>query len=141
VSTFIRAEQREERGAAASLRWLLPVLRVSVAAMWFIAAIVSVGPYPVADSLALLRSIGIPATFAPWALYGAIAIDLLFGLSTLWPRRARWLWNAQLAVVLVYTLIISIELPGLWLEPFGPVAKNLPILALLLALRELERRR
>ena len=39
------------------------------------------------------------------------------------------------------TAIISWRLPGLWLEPFGPVAKNLPVLALLLALRELEGRR
>jgi hypothetical protein len=43
--------------------------------------------------------------------------------------------------VLAYTAIISWRLPGLWLEPFGPVAKNLPVLALLLALRELEGRR
>ena len=59
---------------------------------------------------------------------------------TLLPAR-RWLWNAQIAVVVGYTLIISWRLPQLWLEPFGPVAKNLPILALLLLLRQFETRR
>jgi len=141
VARFVAAERRAERGAAASWRWLAPLLRVSIAAMWFIAAIVSLGPYPVERSLALLVSIGLPAAVAPLALYGAAALDFALGVLTLWPRRARALWNVQIALVIAYTLIISWRLPELWLEPFGPVAKNLPILALLLVLRELEGRR
>jgi hypothetical protein len=111
-----------------------------VALMWFIAAIVSMGLYPRADSLALLDSIGIPAGWTAPALYSAIGIDFAFGILTLLPAR-RALWTAQIAVVLGYTLIITWQLPHLWLEPFGPVAKNLPILALLWTLRELEVRR
>ena len=57
------------------------------------------------------------------------------------PRRPPGLWSAQIAVVVVYTLIISFTLPRLWLEPFGPVVKNLPILALLVLLQQLEDRR
>jgi hypothetical protein len=41
----------------------------------------------------------------------------------------------------MYTLIITFTLPQLWLEPFGPVVKNLPILALLILLQQLEERR
>ena len=109
--------------------------------MWFIAGIVSLGPYPVQDSLALLRSIGVSPALAPLLLFGSAALDLLLGLLTLLPRRPRGLWSAQIALVLVYTLIITVELPHLWLEPFGPIAKNLPILALLLLLQQLEERR
>jgi uncharacterized protein YbjT (DUF2867 family) len=141
VSEFITEARRESRRISTSLRWLLPLLRLSVAVMWFIAALVSMGPYPVADSLALLRSIGIPAEWAPLLLVGAIGTDLAFGVMTLLPWRPRWLWPAQIAVVLVYTLIITWRLPLLWLEPFGPVAKNLPILALLLLLQQLEERK
>jgi len=141
VSRFVAPERRAERGVAASLRWLATLLRVSIAAMWLIAAVVSVGPYPVASSRALLTSIGIPASLAPAALYGAAGLDFVLGVLTLLPWRARWLWNAQIALVLAYTLILSARLPALWLEPFGPVAKNLPLLALLLALREMEGRR
>jgi uncharacterized protein YbjT (DUF2867 family) len=140
VSSFVSAERRSERGVAASLRWLAPLLRVSVAAMWLIAGVVSLGPYPVDRSLALLASIGVSAALGPVALFGAAALDLLFGVLTLWPRRWRGLWTLQIAVVITYTAIITARLPEAWLEPFGPVAKNLPILALLLALRELERR-
>jgi uncharacterized protein YbjT (DUF2867 family) len=141
VIRFVTPEERESRWTSASLSWLLPLLRISVALMWFIAAIVSMGPYPVEYSLRLLRDIGSAPTLAPVLLVGAIAVNLALGILTLLPKRPRGLWLAQIAVVLVYTLIISWRLPELWLEPFGPVAKNLPILAMLLLLQQLEKRR
>jgi uncharacterized protein YbjT (DUF2867 family) len=140
VSAFIAPQERSARLATTSLHWLLPLLRLGVAAMWLIAATVSAGPYPVASSVALLETIGVPAQFAPPLLWSAVALNLLFAITTLWPRRPRWLWPAQITVVLAYTFIISWRLPELWLEPFGPVAKNLPILALLMLLQRLERR-
>jgi uncharacterized protein YbjT (DUF2867 family)/uncharacterized membrane protein YphA (DoxX/SURF4 family) len=140
VSAFIPPGEAERHRRDAALKWLLPLLRVGVAAMWIIAGVVSAGPYPVTDSTALLRHIGVPAGIAPALLAGAVALDLLLGVLTLWPRRPRWLWSAQIALVLTYTAIITWSLPALWLEPFGPVAKNLPILALLLLLRQLDRR-
>lgn len=140
VVNFVAPGDREAKRQAATLDWLLPLLRVGVAAMWIIAAIVSAGLYPQERSLALLTSIGISPSLAPVALWSAIAIDLAFGVLSLLPRRRRWFWTAQILVVLGYTAIITWRLPHLWLEPFGPVAKNLPILALLLLLRQHERR-
>ena len=116
-------------------------LRPFVAELWLIAAIVSMGPYPVDASLQLLRDIGISSAMAPVLLVGAIGVNLAFGVLSLLPRRAPWLWSLQILVVVVYTIIISWRLPELWLEPFGPVAKNLPILVALLLLQLLERRR
>jgi uncharacterized protein YbjT (DUF2867 family) len=139
VVDFVASGEREALRKTATLDWLLPLLRVGVAAMWIIAAIVSAGLYPRQHSLDLLMSIGLPAALAPIALFGAIAIDFAFGVLTLLPRRRRWWWTAQIAVVLGYTAIITWRLPQLWLEPFGPVAKNLPILAALLLLRQSER--
>ena len=106
--------------------------------MWFIAGLTSLGLYPIEDSLELLRGIGAPPALAPVLLSGAAMLDLLLGTLTLLPRRPRHLWSAQIWLVITYTLIITLLLPRLWLEPFGPVAKNLPILALLLLLRRLE---
>jgi uncharacterized protein YbjT (DUF2867 family) len=132
---------RASARAAITLGWAAPLLRLSIAAIWLIAGVVSLGLYPVESSIALLTSIGVPAALAPLMLMGAAGLDLALGVWTLLPWRPRGLWTAQILLVLVYTAIITFLLPHLWLEPFGPVAKNLPVLALLLLLRQIEARR
>jgi hypothetical protein len=126
---------------AARWRWLEPVLRGGIAAMWIIAGLVSLGLYPTSESLRLLTAVGIPSTLAPVALTGAALLDIALGVLALWPRAPRWIWTAQILLVVAYTAILTVKLPQLWLEPFGPVAKNLPILALLLLMQQLARRR
>jgi hypothetical protein len=76
------------------------------------------------------------------ALYGAAGFDLLLGLATLWlHRRAlRLAYLAQAALILSYTAIVTVALPAFWLHPFGPILKNLPMLALIGALYATERR-
>jgi len=122
----------------AQLDWLLPMLRFSIALVWIITGIVSLGLYPVEDSYALLARVGITGLLAPVMLYGAALLDLGFGIATLMLRRRRLLWWAQAAVILFYTLIISWRLPEFWLHPYGPLLKNLPMLAAIWLLLELE---
>lgn len=140
VSRFIPAAEAGMHRRAAALTWLMPLMRAGVAAMWFAAALVSLGPYPIPDSLARLQSVGASAGWAPILLVGAIAFDFVMGVLSLWPRRPRWLWSAQILLVLAYTAIITWKIPEFWLDPFGPIAKNIPILTLLLLLRQLDRR-
>ena len=40
--------------------------------------------------------------------------------------------QAQIALVAAYTAGLTLIAPGLWLDPFGGLLKNLPVLALLL---------
>jgi uncharacterized protein YbjT (DUF2867 family) len=142
VSRFIEPEQADAARRQAQVGWLVPLLRVSLAAVWIVTAIVSFGVYPVSDSYALLQRAGVPPAWQPPALYGAAALDLLLGVLTLWPlRRQRWLWTAQIALIMGYMLIISWRLPEYWLHPYGPMTKNLPMLALLVALCALAPRR
>lgn len=115
--------------ADARLRWLAPILRVALAAMWIIAGVVSAFFYPLEDSLALLAATGLTGGAALAALYGAAALDLALGVATLVMKRRRALWIFQFLLVLAYTVIITVALPEQWLHPYGPVAKNLPILA------------
>lgn len=117
------------------------LLRSSVAFMWLMSGVVSLLPHSADASLALLRDIGVPAALAPGVLIGASVLDIALGILSILPRRLPFLWTGQILLVLLYTAIISVFLPQLWLEPFGPVAKNVPILALLLLLRQLETRR
>src|SRR5690606_14997365 len=99
VSSFIAGGYETDMAMAARMRWLIPVLRVSVALVWFIAGVVSLGLYPVEESLAMLRAVGMPALLAPAALYGAAALDIALGILVLSPWRGRWLWLLQIAVV------------------------------------------
>ena len=135
------AEQSVDRREA-HLTWLLPVVRWSLALMWIVSGAVSLGLYPVESSLRLLAITGITTEWmAVAALYGAATLDIAFGVASIALRRRRWLWAAQIIVVLGYTAIISARLPELWLEPFGPILKNVPVLAALWLLYRTEDRR
>ncbi len=134
TSEFIPADWRVAARRSAQLTWLRPLLRLALAFVWLIAGIVSLGIYPQEQSYALLAATGITGTWAPIVLYGASLLDILLGLATLFGRYTRWLWQIQMSVILVYSTIITWYLPEFWAHPFGPLAKNIPILALLLTL-------
>ena len=106
------------------------VIRITLALVWIITGIISMGIYPVEDSLALLKRVGIEGQFGVWMLYGEALLDIAIGILTL-TAPGKLLWLFQIAVVGAYTLVISIFLPEFWLHPFGPLLKNLPIFTLL----------
>ncbi|MBL8288081.1 MAG: SDR family oxidoreductase [Rubrivivax sp.] len=138
-STFIDEAHAPAIRRSARLGWALPPLRASVAAVWIVTAVLSFGVYPVEESRLLLARLGVGGAAATVLLYGAAALDLLLGAATLVLRRRRVLWWAQIALVLGYTALITWRLPEFWLHPFGPILKNLPLLAaigLLLALED-----
>jgi hypothetical protein len=135
---FIPADRAGGLRTQATLAWLLPLLRASIALMWIWAAVVSVWFHPLAESYGMLSASGVPAALVPMALYGAAALDLVLGVLTLTLRRRKWLWLAQIALVLVYTVVIAVRLPEYLTHPFGPIVKNLPILIVLWMLAELE---
>jgi uncharacterized protein YbjT (DUF2867 family) len=130
-------DARAER-ARAKLDWLLPVLRISIAVVWIFTAIVSAFVYPVADSYELLARTGIPAGLRPMMLYGAAVFDLLLGLGIVLLKRRRWLWLAQLGLIGFYTIVIAFRLPEFLVHPYGPLTKNLPMLAAIWLLYQLE---
>ena len=113
---------------------------MALAAVWLVAGVVSLGIYPVEESYVLLARVGIAGALAPVTLYGAAAMDIAFGLGTLFLQHRRILWIAQGALIGIYTFTITFFLPEFWLHPFGPLIKNLPILAAILLLYKLEKR-
>lgn len=136
---FIAADQRAAQRTLARIGWLHPLLRLSLALVWLVTAVVSLGVYPVQQSYELLERSGVPSTWQPLALWGAALLDLLLGLLTLWRWRGqRWLWLAQGLLILFYSAVITLKLPEFWLHPYGPMTKNLPLLGLLTLLWFLE---
>ena len=119
---------REGFGAAARLRWLLPLLRVSLATVWIWTAIVSAGLYPVAASDALLARVGAPAELQPSLLYGAAVLDLALGVFSLWwparrlGPRAR-LWFIQVAYRVLHAIDQLAFIPNS-ITPMKPLSRK-----------------
>ena len=137
---FIAGGQRAAMAALARTAWLAPMLRVAIALVWIVTGVLSLGVFPVERSLDLLARVGLTGAAAQAALYGAAALDLAIGIATLVMRRRRAVWIAQAALILGYTAIITVFLPEQWLHPFGPVLKNVPMLAAIAACAVLEER-
>ncbi|HJQ63015.1 MAG TPA: SDR family oxidoreductase [Burkholderiales bacterium] len=140
VPAFLPARTAFLERSAAQLRWLLPVLRGSIGIVWIATGVVSLWFYPVTASYALLARTGISGDWAPAALYGAATLNIVLGLASLLRGRRQWLWLLQIALILAYTIIISLALPEFWAHPYGPVLKNLPMLAAIWLVYELEKR-
>ncbi|WP_368563031.1 SDR family oxidoreductase [Pseudoxanthomonas sp. UTMC 1351] len=138
AADFLADDQVPALRRQAQLSWLVPLMRFTVAAMWLVTAWVSLFVYPHEASLALLARSGLEGALGIATLYGAAGLDALLGGATLFVRRRRWVYRAQLALIVFYTVIISLYLPEYWAHPYGPVLKNLPLLAMILALHELD---
>jgi uncharacterized protein YbjT (DUF2867 family) len=140
VEAFVPVQDQQLLRRSALVDVFVPVLRLSVALVWIWTGIVSLGLYPVTDSLALLARVGAQGLLAYVLLYGAALLDFALGWATLM-LAARWrpaLWLGQMALIAGYTLIISLRLPEFWLHPYGPLLKNLPMLAVIALLYALE---
>ncbi|MFV3131595.1 SDR family oxidoreductase [Niveispirillum sp. KHB5.9] len=130
--------------AMAADRWrarLLPLatpIRLLLAAIWIWTGIVSLGLYPVEGSYALLAPLGLTGLSATLALYGGALLDLGLGLALLLRWRPVAIGAAQLALMAVYTALISLYLPDLWLHPFGAISKNLAVAGATLAMMAME---
>jgi hypothetical protein len=120
--------------------WLLPLAKLSLAALWLATAALTLFAWPWADSVAMVERTGLAGPLASAAVMAGALVDAAFGVATLAVRRGRWLWAAQAATIVAYSAIIAVALPEYLAHPFGPVLKNLPVLALIALVAALERR-
>lgn len=116
-----------------------PVLRFTLAFIWIMSAVTSAFLYPIDKSYDLLTTVGVPLSFQSILLYGASVLNFLMGLALLLNYKTKLNYLLQLVVIGIYTIIITMKLPNLWLEPFGPIAKNVPIIGVILFLYFMER--
>jgi hypothetical protein len=141
IAAFIPRTQGPSLRREAQLTWLLPLLKLSLAFVWVWTAVASLWLYSREASYELLARTGVPAALQPLFLYGAIALDFAFGIATLALRGQRMLWAGQMILIGLYTIIITVRLPEFWSHPYGPLSKNLPMLAMLCMLYVLEEKR
>lgn len=109
------------------LYFVKPLLQLSLAFLWLFTAFASVFLFPQDQSFALLDKVGISSDWQPLFLYGASTINALIGLCLLFNYQIRKVCLLQMFIMLIYSVIITLKLPYFWLEPFGPITKNIPL--------------
>lgn len=93
---------------------------------------------PAAGADALLAGLGLSGAAALGATRAGAVLDLALGAALARGRGRREVLMAQIALMAAYTALATLALPTLWLDPFGPLLKNLAVLAATLALLALE---
>lgn len=129
VSQFIPRSLAPAVATQATLAWITPLLCMAIAALWFISGLVSLGIFPLEQSYAMLAATGIPPALQPLLLFGAAATDIALGFAVLLAGGRPLVWRLQILLVVFYTVVITVWLPQFWLHPFGPLSKNIPLLA------------
>lgn len=120
----------------AIMKSIQPVLFASIMLIWIVTGLVSAF-WNVPGSYALLATAGVHGPLATLGIFGGAIFDTGIGLLMLTGWQRRKVYALQIGMMLTYMLIISLIIPLAWLDPLGPVTKNLPMLAatwLLLAL-------
>ncbi len=110
------------------------LLRASLVLVWLLTALASVLEAHGRGAVLLAQAgIASPALAAA-ALWSGVAFDVAVGLL-LWLRPGRASHGLALFATLLMTVVTTTLLPAMWLDPLGPLLKNLPIAAALVVLR------
>ena len=114
----------------ARLYFLAPAIKAMLVFLWLASALLGLSHGSDA-ALRVVAGFGLPDGWADPLRIGSSFMDLAVAALVLLDKGARWSTFVQLSVVLGYTVVIGIASPDLWLDPFGPLLKNLPILLLI----------
>lgn len=104
------------------------MLRGSMALLWLVSAVLPVLPSVQERSLSELMRFGFHREFLMPLMYLAMLFDVFCAYLALCAPYA-WAWLLQIALVLGYTVLLSIAHTELWFDPFGALLKNVPIIA------------
>ncbi len=105
------------------------LLRLALAFIWIWTGVVVLFLAPIEDSLALMAPLGLPENVAIAVIWIVAILELGLGAALVANWRVREIALIQMALIAAFTLIITLFLPEQWLHPFGPVSKNIPLLA------------
>jgi hypothetical protein len=124
----------------ARLYFVRPLLRFTVAALWLVSGFAGLAALREWSPL-LAQDAHLPIAIAFLALAAACLVDIGFAILVARRWRPRTMAQVQLVAVTAYTLVATLLWPSLWAEALGPLAKNVPIAAAILALGAIEEER
>jgi len=132
IGRFVATDQAPALRRSTTWSWVRLLLLAGIALTWIAAGVVS-ALYGHSLGLRLLAKLGLTGGAAEVAFATACTLDVGLGIATVL-HPVRTLWLIQLLVVAFYTVTLSVVAPQLWVDPFGPLMKNLPIVAVLTTL-------
>ena len=116
----------------ARLFFLAPTIRATLALLWLASAVLGLFAGD-AMTARFVSALGWSDGLADPLRVGSSLLDLVIAGLVLADSKACLSTPAQLVMILGYSIVLGIALPDLWLDPLGPLLKNLPILMLVLA--------
>lgn len=121
----------------ARLYFVRPLLRIALTLVWAASGLAGIAA---AGSWAppLAQGLGISLASAMGLLVAACACDFAIAALLVLRWRPGRLAAVQAATVVLYTFVATLIAPDLWIDPFGPLLKNVPIVAAALALGAIE---
>lgn len=114
----------------ARLFFLAPAIKALLVLLWLASAWLGLS-YGSEATRSVVAGFGLASAWGEPLRLGGSILDMAVALLVLFDRDARWSTVVQLSVVAGYTIVIGIAVPSLWLDPYGPLLKNLPVLLLI----------
>jgi hypothetical protein len=111
------------------------ICRISLSILWLFTAATSF-LWGRASGYDILAQHNISGEIADWCINAGSILDAIIGLWLLVNYQTQWCYKIQIIVILSYSVLLSFIAPDFWLHPFGPITKNIPILALIYVLHE-----
>ena len=102
---------------------------MSLGFVWIWTGITCLALAPIEQSVELASRIGLEGTAARWTVWLTSVLELILGavvIAGCWPRIVA---VVQIVLIAGFTAIITVCLPEYWLHPFGPISKNVVLLA------------
>ena len=116
----------------AKLYFYRVLLKIVLALFWISSGIL---PYfNKSETLGLLSNTGLHSVLILPSFYMSTIWDMMLGLGLLVSEKMKLILSLQIMTVILYTALITVTLPSLWLDPFGSIIKNIPIIVLIFSL-------
>lgn len=114
----------------AQLYFVAVFVTFALSATWILSGAIGLWVLPEVGEKVAGR-LGLYGAAADIAAFGSCLMDIAVGLWVASRRTPGVCALVQMAIVLVYSLVLGIAIPELWSDPFGSLVKNLPMLALI----------
>lgn len=103
----------------------------SLAFLWIFTGLTSIYFSP-EIGYEILASANVTGSMADFSVYAGGALDIVLGLWLITSVKTKLCCFVQIAVIALYTIILTVVDASFWLHPFGPITKNIPIIVLII---------